>query len=134
MEAIFKYIEKSSNNNYNYLVRASFLQIYNENISDLLNISNTRLEIREDKKLGIKVDLLSEWAVRNPNEIYQLMKAGSNNRVTATTKMNDVSSRSHAVFIITVEQSEVSFRDEYSNEISQYEFEMIKNKDSDSGA
>jgi len=37
------------------------------------------------------------------------MKAGSNNRATASTKMNDVSSRSHAIFIITVEQSQVSF-------------------------
>lgn len=37
------------------------------------------------------------------------MKAGSNNRATASTKMNDVSSRSHALFIITVEQSQVTF-------------------------
>jgi len=50
-------------------VRASFLQIYNENISDLLKPTNVRLEIREDKKFGVKVDNLSEWAVRTPSEI-----------------------------------------------------------------
>lgn len=85
------------------------MQIYNENISDLLRPNYGRLEIREDKKFGIKVENLSEWSVRTPSDIYQLMKAGSNNRATASTKMNDVSSRSHALFIITVEQSQVTF-------------------------
>lgn len=47
---------------------------------------------------------LSEWAVRSPNEIYELMKRGALSRATATTKMNDMSSRSHAVFLIIVEQ------------------------------
>ena len=47
---------------------------------------------------------LSEWAVRSPNEIYSLMQKGALSRATATTKMNDMSSRSHAVFIIIVEQ------------------------------
>lgn len=46
---------------------------------------------------------LSEWAVRSPLEIYTLMKKGASSRATASTKMNDLSSRSHAVFIITVE-------------------------------
>jgi len=50
------------------------------------------------------VENISEWAVRNPGEIYQLMKRGNTRRATASTKMNEVSSRSHAVFIITVEQ------------------------------
>ena len=61
------------------------------------------LAIREDKK-GVFVEGLSEWAVRNPRDIYQLMKDGMRNRATAATRMNDVSSRSHAVFIIIVEQ------------------------------
>ena len=47
---------------------------------------------------------LSEWAVRSPNEIYSLMQRGALSRATATTKMNDLSSRSHAVFLIIVEQ------------------------------
>ena len=47
---------------------------------------------------------LSEWAVRSPNEIYSLMQRGALSRATATTKMNDMSSRSHAVFLIIVEQ------------------------------
>ena len=47
---------------------------------------------------------LSEWAVRSPVEIYNLMARGQKARATASTKMNDVSSRSHAVFIVIVEQ------------------------------
>jgi hypothetical protein len=104
MEQIFKYIEASSNKNSTFMVRASYLQIYNEIISDLLKTDRTSLNIREDKKKGIFVEGLSEWAVRSPNEIFSLMQKGAMSRKTAWTNKNDVSSRSHAVFIIIVEQ------------------------------
>lgn len=86
------------------MVRASYLQIYNEVISDLLKPEWNSLQIREDKKKGVFVEGLSEWKVRSPRDIFQLMKDGDRNRATAATRMNDVSSRSHAVFIIIVEQ------------------------------
>ena len=86
------------------MVRASYLQIYNKVISDLLKVERTSLAIREDRKRGVFVEGLSEWAVRSPNEIYSLMQRGALSRATATTKMNDLSSRSHAVFLIIVEQ------------------------------
>jgi kinesin family protein 3/17 len=104
MEEIFQYIENVSNSKTTFMVRASYLQIYNEVISDLLRTDRTNLHIREDKKRGVFVEGLSEWAVRSPNEIYSLMQKGAMSRATASTKMNDVSSRSHAVFIIIVEQ------------------------------
>ncbi len=47
---------------------------------------------------------LKKWVVRSPNEIYRLLKRGDVVRATGTTKMNELSSRSHAVFIIIVEQ------------------------------
>lgn len=93
-----------SNSNTTFMVRASYLQIYNEVISDLLKVDRTRLKIVEDRKKGVTVEGLSEWAVRSPNEIYSLMQRGALSRATATTKMNDMSSRSHAVFLIIVEQ------------------------------
>ena len=55
------------------MVRASYLQIYNEIISDLLRTERLNLHIREDKKRGVFVEGLSEWAVRNPSEIFSLM-------------------------------------------------------------
>ena len=104
MEDIFKFIENSKNSQTTFMVRASYQQIYMEVISDLLRPERTNLVIREDKRKGLFVDGLSEWAVRNPNEIYTLIRKGAQSRATAYTKANDVSSRSHAVFIITVEQ------------------------------
>jgi len=105
MEEIFKYIENlSSNSRTTFMVRVSYLQIYNEIISDLLRTDRSNLHIREDKKKGVFVEGLSEWAVRSPHEIYTLIQKGALNRATAATRMNDMSSRSHAVFIIIVEQ------------------------------
>ncbi|CAD8142673.1 unnamed protein product [Paramecium octaurelia] len=103
---IFTHIQMKSNSMTTFMVRASYLQIYNESISDLLRPDHQQLNIREDKKRGVFVENLSEWAVRSPPEIYQLMRRGNAKRVTASTRMNDTSSRSHAVFIITVEQIE----------------------------
>ena len=54
-------IEKQLNENTKFIIRASFLQIYNENISDLLKPDKKNLQIREDKKKGLYVDLLSEY-------------------------------------------------------------------------
>lgn len=116
MEEIFKCIENSSNKSKTFMVRASYLQIYNEVITDLLKKDMTALPIREDKKKGVFVEGLSEWVVRSPNDIYNLMKDGMRHRATASTKMNDVSSRSHAVFIIIVEQMR-NIKDEVPEEL-----------------
>lgn len=104
IEDIFNNIETVSNSNTKFIIRASYLQLYNENISDLLKPEKQNLTIREDKKRGIYVDNLSDWVVRNPNDIYALLEQGTSCRATSSTLMNDVSSRSHAIFIITVEQ------------------------------
>ena len=104
IQDIFNFIETTSDSNTKFIIRASFLQIYNENISDLLKSDKKNLQIREDKKKGIYVDLLSEWAVRSPLDLYALLRRGGSSRTTSSTYMNDVSSRSHAVFQITVEQ------------------------------
>lgn len=59
------------------MVRASYLQIYNEVVSDLIRTERNNLQIREDKKRGVFVDGLSEWAVRNPSEIFALIQRGA---------------------------------------------------------
>ena len=105
-EDIFSYIQHCTSAKNKFLVRASYLQIYNENISDLLKPERKNLQIREDKKKGVFVEDLSEWVVRSSTEIYTLMERGASVRATGATKMNEISSRSHAIFIIIVEQSE----------------------------
>ncbi len=86
------------------MVRASYIQIYNEVISDLLRNDKKNLQIREDARKGVYIEGVSEWAVVRPQEILELMKIGAKSRATARTNMNESSSRSHAVFIITIEQ------------------------------
>ena len=61
---------------------------------------------------------LSEWVVRSPAEIYGLMERGGIVRATGETKMNELSSRSHAVFIVIAEQSETVYADDNGNEMS----------------
>ena len=93
------------------MVRASYIQIYNETVSDLLRNEKKNLQIREDPKKGIYVEGVSEWAVVKPQEILELMKLGAKSRAVAKTNMNESSSRSHAVFIITIEQMKQTERD-----------------------
>lgn len=105
---IFSFIDSCQDANKRFLVRVSYLQIYKEVISDLLKPERSNLTIREDKKKGIFVEGLSEWVVRSVDEIYQLLNRGSELRATGATNMNEASSRSHAVFVVVVEQSDSS--------------------------
>ncbi len=105
-EALFDWIETSGSKEARFLVRASYVQIYNEVISDLLKPERTNLVIREDKRKGVFVEALSEWVVRSPQEVYGLMARGAAERTTGATKLNELSSRSHALFVIVVEQTD----------------------------
>eukprot|EP01138_Halocafeteria_seosinensis_P014292 gb/GECG01014592.1/.p1 GENE.gb/GECG01014592.1/~~gb/GECG01014592.1/.p1 ORF type:complete len:994 (+),score=180.45 gb/GECG01014592.1/:1-2982(+) len=125
IEQIFQHIRSSVSPRMRFLVRASYLQIYNEVISDLLKPERTNLSIREDKKKGVFVEGLSEWVVRSPAEIYGLMERGGTVRATGSTKMNHMSSRSHAVFIIIAEQSETTYVDDQGRELSSEEFQAL---------
>jgi hypothetical protein len=94
-------------------------------ISDLLKPGRTNLHIREDKRRGVFVEGLSEWVVRSPQEIYGLMERGGGMRATGSTRLNAISSRSHAVFIIIAEQSETTFVDERGEELSPEMFHRL---------
>ncbi|KAJ0401650.1 hypothetical protein P43SY_001282 [Pythium insidiosum] len=127
IEQIFAHITSNASARMRFLVRASYLQIYNESISDLLKPERSNLTIREDKKRGVFVEGLSEWVVRSPEEIYGLMERGGAMRATGSTKMNEISSRSHAVFIIIAEQSRTSYVDSKGNDLSPEEFTSLVN-------
>ena len=95
-------------------------------ISDLLKPERVNLAIREDKRRGVFVEGLSEWVVRSPAEIYGLMQRGAVIRATGETKMNETSSRSHAVFIVIAEQSETTYVDEQGSEVrSKYLYALV---------
>ncbi|XP_073045648.1 kinesin-like protein KIN-12D [Primulina eburnea] len=86
-----------------YNCKCSFLEIYNEQITDLLDPSSSNLMLREDIKKGVYVENLSEFEVRTVGDILQLLCQGSSNRKVAATNMNRESSRSHSVFTCVIE-------------------------------
>ncbi|XP_051135829.1 kinesin-like protein KIN-12D isoform X2 [Andrographis paniculata] len=86
-----------------YYCKCSFLEIYNEQITDLLEPSATNLMLREDMQKGVYVEDLSEFEVHSVGDIVQLLTQGSSNRKVAATNMNRESSRSHSVFTCVIE-------------------------------
>eukprot|EP01135_Chromosphaera_perkinsii_P006664 Nk52_evm66s554 gene=Nk52_evmTU66s554 len=91
-----------------FLVRASYLEIYQEEIRDLLSKDQKKkLSLKEKPDVGVYVKDLSSFVVRNSKEINQVMSVGNKNRSVGATNMNEHSSRSHAIFVINVECSEV---------------------------
>ncbi|KAH7573360.1 hypothetical protein ACOSQ2_007259 [Xanthoceras sorbifolium] len=86
-----------------YQCRCSFLEIYNEQITDLLDPSQRNLQIREDVKSGVYVENLREEYVCTMKDVTQLLIKGLSNRRTGATSINAESSRSHSVFTCIVE-------------------------------
>ena len=104
-EVIFKQIECDSSKE--YLVRASYLEIYNEEIRDLLFKNGQKKLDLKDKDTGVYVKDLSTFVVKTPKDLMDVFNEGNLNRHVGTTNMNEHSSRSHSVFTITVESSEL---------------------------
>ena len=81
-EMIFNLIKATYNTN--YLIRVSFLELYNEEIRDLLAKdvkTKTKLDIREDPDKGFYVKDLQDWIVNSPKEMIELMEKGRDLRV-----------------------------------------------------
>lgn len=86
------------------MVRASFLEIYNEEVRDLLGIDyEKKLDLKEDAKKEIYVKDLCICAVKSVHEITNLMDKGNDRRQVGETAMNATSSRSHSIFTIWIE-------------------------------
>ncbi|KAM0789248.1 hypothetical protein ACM66B_000091 [Microbotryomycetes sp. NB124-2] len=101
-EQIFASI-MSSPGNIEYLVKVSYMEIYMERIRDLLAPDNDNLPVHEDKQRGVYVKDLSEFYVSSSSEVYEIMRQGANSRAVSSTNMNAESSRSHSVFVITIQ-------------------------------
>ena len=88
-----------------FTVRISYCEIYLEKIKDLIDPSRQNLKIQEDKARGVFIPELSDYTVKSPEEVYEFMKCGKENREFGETLMNESSSRSHTIFIVTVSQN-----------------------------
>lgn len=86
------------------MVRCSYLEIYNEQILDLLSKNNgENLAIKEDPNKGIYVKDLTTVIVKSVAECERTVFAGQKNRKVGETAMNKDSSRSHSMFTIYIE-------------------------------
>ena len=100
---VFKHIYKHEDTD--FMIKVSMIEIYQEKIRDLFDVSRVNLNIREDSIKGIYVDGASERYVGCPNDVLALLELGSSNRAQAATNMNEHSSRSHSIFILTINQT-----------------------------
>ncbi|XP_034380980.1 kinesin-like protein KIF15-A [Cyclopterus lumpus] len=98
-------VEKSGQSK-SFLCKCSFIEIYNEQIYDLLDTASACLFLRENIKKGLFVEGAVEKFVNSAAEAYQVLSMGWRNRRVASTSMNRESSRSHAVFTMTLESKE----------------------------
>lgn len=106
-EHIYGYIDDSKNSNKKFLVRCSYLEIYNEDVRDLLGQDiEKRLDLKENEKKVVYVKDLNIITVKNVADIEALMVKGMSMRKTGSTAMNETSSRSHSIFSIYIETSE----------------------------
>ncbi|KAL5729750.1 hypothetical protein ACHQM5_002653 [Ranunculus cassubicifolius] len=95
--------ENSEDKHINYQCRCSFLEIYNEQIGDLLDPTQRNLQIKDDVKNGFFVENLTEQYVTSYDDVTQILIKGLSNRKVGTTSLNSKSSRSHIVFTCIVE-------------------------------
>ncbi|XP_061346425.1 kinesin-like protein KIN-7K, chloroplastic isoform X2 [Gastrolobium bilobum] len=98
----FSIIQETPNRE--FLLRVSYLEIYNEVVNDLLNPAGQNLRIREDAQ-GTFVDGIKEEVVLSPAHALSLIAAGEEHRHVGSTNFNLLSSRSHTIFTLTIESS-----------------------------
>lgn len=110
---IFSFIRETPHRE--FLLRVSYLEIYNEKIHDLLStpIANgaavpqqEEIKLREDSKRGVYATPLKEEIVQSPTQLLRVIARGDHARRTSSTQFNSRSSRSHAVVQIVVESRE----------------------------
>ncbi|VDN11131.1 unnamed protein product, partial [Dibothriocephalus latus] len=99
---IFAYGQTASGKT--FTMEVSYFEIYRDKIGDLLDISKTHLPVHEDQNGVPYVKGATERFVSTPEEVFDVIDEGKANRHVASTNMNEHSSRSHSVFMITVTQ------------------------------
>ncbi|CAI4228094.1 unnamed protein product [Auanema sp. JU1783] len=98
------FVATSTTDNVKFLIHCSYLEIYNEEVRDLLGTDRTqKLEIKENPDKGVYVAGLSMHVCHDVKSCHDMMVKGFNNRHVGATLMNKDSSRSHSIFTVYVE-------------------------------
>ena len=101
LRSIFDYI--ASHQEREFLLRVSYLEVYNEQVNDLLVPSSTNLQLFDDTRRGCVINGLLEEVVASRSRIVELIAAGEAHRHVGQTDFNLKSSRSHTIFRMVVE-------------------------------
>lgn len=91
-----------------FTVKVSIVEIYMEKIRDLLDATKVNLKVREDKRKGIYIEDVTEVFISQMSEVYVLIDQASSNRCVAYTNMNEGSSRSHLLFMMSIHQQNLT--------------------------
>ncbi|KAI8607682.1 P-loop containing nucleoside triphosphate hydrolase protein [Chytriomyces sp. MP71] len=102
VDDVFSYIREQTEDR-EYLLRVSYMEIYNETIRDLLNPAQQDLRIHEDRKRGVYVSPLKEEIVTTPKQVMKVIQRGESARSYGSTEYNERSSRSHTIFQMIIE-------------------------------
>uniref|UniRef100_F7FRJ7 Kinesin family member 27 n=1 Tax=Monodelphis domestica TaxID=13616 RepID=F7FRJ7_MONDO len=106
IQDLFQSISENSSIDFN--IKVSYIEVYKEDLRDLLELETSikDLHIREDEKGNTVIVGAKECSVENADEVISLLEMGNAARHTGTTQMNEHSSRSHAVFTISISQQD----------------------------
>ncbi|XP_078070606.1 kinesin-like protein KIF27 [Mustelus asterias] len=98
----------SEHHNIDFHVKVSYIEVYKEELRDLLELQSTSkdIHIREDEKGNTVIIGAKECEIETPDEMLSLLEAGNAARHTGTTQMNEHSSRSHAIFTMYLNQKQ----------------------------
>mmetsp|Transcript_12 Transcript_12/g.13 ORF Transcript_12/g.13 Transcript_12/m.13 type:complete len:818 (+) Transcript_12:117-2570(+) len=98
---VFSYISKRSDRE--FLLRVSYLEVYNESVNDLFEPLSTNLKIFDDPRNGPQIQGLEEKIVVTPEQVFALISSGEAQRHIGSTDYNKQSSRSHTIFRLVIE-------------------------------
>lgn len=107
MDDLFYQIELASTETVQFAVHVGFVQIYNEKVTDLIVPETGRLKVRQNQSGEWFIDS-SIVCVSTTEDVMLQIERGLNNRITKSTSLNDVSSRSHAILRISVIKHDLS--------------------------
>ncbi len=100
---MFETIDRDYENDYDIII--TYVEIYNEAIRDLLVPNSSYLELRDDPEKGIVIAGVTEFRAESTEQVMNLLLAGNKRRTTEATNANQTSSRSHAVFQISINRN-----------------------------
>ncbi|MCQ2819823.1 MAG: hypothetical protein MJ252_21370 [archaeon] len=100
IKQIFSFFE--SKPSFQFELKASMVEIYNEKVNDLIEVERTDLNIRETPNKEIFIENLSEVEIKTVEDFYNMLDTGNKNRKVAFTNMNANSSRSHSLVILKI--------------------------------